>query len=157
MSGHVELTPQQRIFKALTLQLVQLCGGFEAAAAIPGVRVSWQQLQNYTSMEKPLVAPVDVIAALEMVAGKPLVTAELARLSGHGLIRRVAMAVGELAGRMAKIGKECGEAFAAWAEAMADGKLTREEMVHLAHELGDIETAAVEAQGAVQKMLSDLE
>jgi hypothetical protein len=157
MSASVELSPQQRIFKAQTLELVRLCGGFEAAAAIPGARVSWQQLQNYCSMEKPLIAPVDVIAALEMVAQKPLVTAELARLSGHGLIRRVAMATGALAARMAKIGKECGEAFCTWAEAMADGKLSREELVKLSHDLGDIETAAVEGQGALQHILAETE
>ncbi|MDB5415083.1 MAG: hypothetical protein JWR10_3418 [Rubritepida sp.] len=157
MSASLDLTPQQRIFEALTHQLVQTCGGYEAAAAIPGVRVSWQQLQNYCSMDKPLVAPIDVVAALEVVAGKPLVTAELARLSGHGLIRRVVMASGELATRMARIGCECGEAFATWATAMADGKLTGPELIKLWHDLADIEDAAAAGMGALQHMLTEAE
>lgn len=157
MNGRASVTPQQRILKQLTHELVLLCGGYEAAAAIPGVRVSWQQLQNYCHMDKPLLAPIDVIAALEVVAGQPLVTQELARLSGWGLIRRVKIASGELAARMATIGKECGEAFSTWATGISDGRLSGPELVRLAHDLAEIEQAAIQAQAAVQHLLGDAE
>lgn len=65
--------------------LLMLCGGAARAAAV--VRVQPAQLTRYSDPDLPQVhAPVDVIQALETLAGDPLVTRYLAHSHGAALV-----------------------------------------------------------------------
>lgn len=74
--------------KFRTKNLVALCGGLEAAAR--GTRVGKSLLANCADHREhgspDQWAPIDVVADLEMAAGMPIVTRELARLAGYDLI-----------------------------------------------------------------------
>jgi hypothetical protein len=144
MSPRRDLSPDQRAFKALFRALVDRCGKFEAAALC--TRVGTSQLHNYTDMHSDQFAPVDVVADLERVAGEPLVTAELARRAGFLLIPLPADGQGRLAKDMAQLGREMGEVFAAYAEAMGnDGRMDAAESEQVERELADVARIAAGA------------
>nr|WP_314074851.1 hypothetical protein [uncultured Roseococcus sp.] len=140
-----------RSLKVLTRALVQRVGGFEAAASC--VRVGISRLHDYTDPKTDSFAPVDVIAALEEMADEPLVTAEMARRAQQILVPLDVQGQGEIAEAMAKLGKEIGEGFAAYAEAMMDGELERPEMERMARELSDVVGVASSAVGILQRKI----
>jgi hypothetical protein len=78
-----------RRLKRRTDQLIDACGGLVAASA--ETRAGKSSLANYADSREHgaacnLWAPIDIIADLEKAAGEPLVTRELARLSGYDLL-----------------------------------------------------------------------
>jgi hypothetical protein len=150
MSPRRDIPERDRGLKALFRALLTRCGGLDASASC--VRVGRSQLANYTDMASDQFAPVDVVAELEAVAGEPLVTAELARRAGFLLIPVVADAEGHLAQDMAQLGREIGEAFAAYAEAMGnDGRLDAAEADRVERELADVARIATRALNTLRQ------
>lgn len=113
--------------KTRTRKLIEKAGGAEEAAGRTRVRPS--ALYNYGNVNNPdHFMPVDVILDLEADTGEPIVSAYLAKITGHVLIPVVArVGDGELARDLARIGKETADLFARVASDMADGKVSREE------------------------------
>lgn len=136
MSPRRPIAAADRALKSLLRALIDRCGGFDAAATC--VRVSRSQLHNYTAMDSDNFAPVDVVAALEAVAGEPLVTAELARRADHALVPLDLQGEGEIPCSIAAFGREVSEVFASYAGGMADGVLTDEEAADLERKLLDV-------------------
>lgn len=151
MSDCRDFTPQERALKARFGILVKRCGGYVAAAA--GCRVGSTQLNNYASMFHDQFAPLDVVADLEDIAGEPIVTAEMAHRAGYVLVPVDAQGEGQLASSMAKLGKEVGESFGAYGDAMADGRLSPPEMERLARELADVAAAAKAALAVLTRKM----
>lgn len=154
MSPRRALADRDRALKMLTKALVQRIGGFEAAASY--VRVGISRLHDYTDMKTDGFAPVDVIAALEEAAEEPLVTAELARRASHVLVPIDAQGEGEIAAAMSKLGKEVGDTFSAFGDAMLDGRMDRPEMERLARELAEVAAVARAGIAILARKLGDV-
>lgn len=89
MSANHSFRPnaEQRLLKSSTRTLLGMIGDRVAPVAC---RIkSSSQLAAYGNPNTDSFAPVDVIAALENVAGEPLITETLAGLAGCNLVRRI--------------------------------------------------------------------
>ncbi|SEQ71104.1 hypothetical protein SAMN05216548_10724 [Faunimonas pinastri] len=89
------LTWQESALKAAFAELCRALGGFRPAARVPGVRVSWQRLQQYASPadeHAECFPTADVIVALEAEAerrlSRPFVTEFLADALERDVVRR---------------------------------------------------------------------
>lgn len=126
--------------KAATRQLVTAAGGAVAAAAV--TRGDHQSISRYGSAHPDNVErfmPIDVLADLESECEQPVLTAALARLSGHLLVPVPAAArSGSLLGKaMARALKETSEVFVTLAEAHADGQICAGEAARVSKEIND--------------------
>jgi hypothetical protein len=137
-------------FKTLARVLVERVGGLDAAAACTRVRRA--QLGNYQNPQQDdAFMPVDVLARLELVAGEPLLTRELATRAGCALVPVEPVREGELAALLARVGAESGAVFTAYAEALSDnGRVDAQERSAIARELQDLIRAATAALGHLQ-------
>lgn len=127
-------TPQQAL-KAATRRLIAACGGQESAALIPGMPI--QRHQSFSEAGSPAhpdrMLRIDVAALLEADCGLPLVTAALAKATGHVLVPLPAvLAMRSPLGRItARALKETSEVFATLGAALDDGVLSAVEGRHL--------------------------
>lgn len=121
--------------KAATRRLITAAGGTEHAVHV--TRVQKTALSNYENPNCDTVfVPLDVIADLESDTGLPAVTAALAQLTGHVLLPTAARPErGRWARRLAKVGKETAEVFAAAGSALQDGTITPREAVKVRREV----------------------
>jgi hypothetical protein len=69
--------------KQAAAELIALVGGVEAASA--ATRVNAASIRQAIDPDKPNQLPADVVLDLESAAGRPVVTAALARLAGYRL------------------------------------------------------------------------
>lgn len=126
--------------KAATRQLVNSAGGTVAAAAV--TRGDHQNISRYGSAHPDNVdrfMPIDVLADLEIECEQPVLTKELARLSGHLLVPvpkvvRSGTALGMIT---AKALKETSEVFVALADAMGDGRVCLADAEKIGREIDD--------------------
>jgi hypothetical protein len=123
--------------KAATRQLVNAAGGTVAAAAV--TRGDHQSMSRYGSAHPDRFMPIDVLADLESECEQPVMTRELARLSGHllvpvPLVARTGSALGVIT---AKALKETSEVFVALADGMGDGKLNAAEAAKIGREIDE--------------------
>jgi hypothetical protein len=141
MNPNVPCAPGDRALKSLLRALIDRLGGLDAAASI--VRVGRSQLSSYGDPGAGnAFVPADVLAHLEAAAGEPLVTAELARRANCALLPLTPIGGGDLAGRFARLGAETGQAFSAYADAIADGHLSAEDSARIAREAQEVLAAA---------------
>ena len=120
--------PGLAAFKTLFGGLIERVGGVHAAAAALGYPAS--HLSEAASLHRPDRAPrVDHVAALEAIAGAPLVTAHLARLRGATLAeaaRDDGCAVAALAATLRGGGEVGGQLAAALGDGAMDSAEARE-------------------------------
>lgn len=136
MNARRDIPQSMRALKTLFRALVDRVGGCEAAAAC--ARPGRSQIASYYDMTSEAFAPVDVIADLEAAAQEPLITTELARRQGYVLMPIEPQGNGELPASMASFGREVAEVFSTYADAMADGNLSRGEAEDLERQLLDV-------------------
>ena len=137
MSPRRDCPERDRPLKTLARALIAAAGGLEAAACV--TRVNRSRLAEYQDMTGPAFMPADVGAALEEVAGEPLLTRELARRAGYALVPLGAPPGSDgLAVAMAEMGQEVGEAFAAHAAALRDGQVSEAERARIFAEAQDV-------------------
>jgi len=98
--------------------------------------------------------PVDVVRSLERQSHRPVVTAHLAHAAGFLLVRigRRDAAAADWQKHKDRLTKECCEAVAMAAEAVADGEITKREAGQLVKELDD----ALLATMALRRRLLDV-
>lgn len=120
-----------------TRRLVKAAGGLEAAASV--TRVGKSTLGRYQDPGSGDWMPVDVVADLESESGQRFVTEALARQSGCLLLPLPAAsaAAPEMAQRLARLGQEIAEVFAASAAALADGRVEPAEAARMINEIDD--------------------
>lgn len=139
---------EDRALKTLFRCLVEEAGGLDAAATC--VRVGRSRLAEYYALGGDAFAPVDVVARLEAIVGRPLVTAELARRAGCALEAMAAAAAGRIDVMLARVGAELGQVNAAYASALADGRVCPEDRARLAREANEARAALDALLGALQ-------
>jgi hypothetical protein len=133
---------EYRGLKAVWRELVKLIGS--EALASRSTRVSAVQVGRYGSVIEEFeetFAPIDIVADLEAEVG-PLVTRELARLTGHLLVQlppgaRDVADLGRVTGRAMK---EVGDVFAAMGKSLDDGVLQHAEGAQLLTEIDEAMT-----------------
>jgi hypothetical protein len=121
-----------------TADLVKACKSRRAASRI--TRVSHTQLGRYASrdeLDEEVFLPVDIVADLEALAGRPIVTDALAALTGHVLVHLPEVAksntpLGKITGEAMR---ETSEVFSALGERLASGKLGKRDLTVLRREI----------------------
>lgn len=143
--------PANMALKTLARALVESVGGLFAAES--ATRLGKSHLAECYDPAKPSFLPVDVVADLERCAPAPLITRYLAEQAGCVLVPVMPAGPGRLPCRMADFGRECGETFAAYAQAMGDGHVDRAELERLRAELGDVLRVTHAALAETQRAL----
>ena len=115
------IAPDDLVLKTLTRVLIERVGGLDAAASC--TRVGRSVLSGYQSPHVAQFIPEDVSTRLECVAVAPILTEERARRVGYQLVRADGAVRGNVPQLLAKLGGECAELHAAFAEAISDGHL----------------------------------
>ena len=127
--------------KAATRRLVEACGGQESAVLIPNMPInrhqSFSEAGNAAHPDRFL--RIDVAALMEADCGLPLVTAEMAKATGHMLVKLpdVPGHLGALGRVTAEALKEVGDVFSTLGQQLADGVLTRAEGPQLDAEIDE--------------------
>lgn len=150
MSGARQLpATDYAALKAATRQLLTAAGGGNEGAKV--TRVGQQVLSSYGSLgieHAERFAPIDVIADLEAECGEPLVTAKLAELGGHLLVR---LPRGDgfdaVARQTMRSAQEYAELIAGVMAAKADGRITADEAPRI---LTDIRELMIELAGLAE-------
>ncbi|NKE43403.1 hypothetical protein HB662_01340 [Roseomonas frigidaquae] len=140
-------------FKALARTLIEAVGGLDAAAA--ATRVGKTQLGYYQSPHHDQFMPADVVARLELLAGDPILTAELARRAGCRLVPVEPITGTQLGALLAHLGSEVGTVFAAYADAWRDGTITLEEKAGIQRNLQSLIRAATNADAHLTRVLTE--
>lgn len=107
--------------KGASRLLIEATGGLRFAAEITGFPMSkLSEAQQVSMMDRSM--RIDHVLELEQATGEPHVTRELARLQGLILIEPPRFESDDVFVRhLGQVGKECGEAMAKVAEAVAHG------------------------------------
>lgn len=127
------------LIETATRDLIKSCGGLEAAAS--HTRVGKSTLGRYQQRTGEFM-PADIIADLESATGLPLVTDALAKLAHRMLLALPhADADPEIAARLALVGKEVADVFAAGAAMLVDGRADRQERLALIDQVREAQTA----------------
>jgi hypothetical protein len=134
-----------------TKRLIAELGGLEAAASVTRVRPP--QLSDYGSPHVAQYMPADVIADLETVAGRPLLTEALARLQGYALLPLSPRGPDDLALHLARIGQGVGVLFGRVSEALLDGTIDAGERQDILSALTVVHRVVGEALGALSPPL----
>lgn len=126
--------------KAAARQLVKANGGAVAAATV--TRGDHQSISRYGSAHPDNAdrfMPIDVLADLESECEQPVLTRELARLSGHVLVPvpHVTGSGRPLGIKTAQALKETSEVFVALAEAIGDGHLCADDATRIGQEIDE--------------------
>lgn len=143
--------------KVATRRLSRLLGGIEAASL--STRVGHPKLSGYQNRDNATFIPIDVLADLEIEAGSPVVTAELARMTGHVLIEKPPGVARSCA--LVEFGaaaKEAGEVISRFGDALADdGRVTAadEERLQLRRECHEAIVALVRLDTALEAMVGE--
>lgn len=114
--------------KNATRALGRAVGGIEAVEEL--TRVDQSSFARYQSLHHAQFVPVDVIADLERVAERPIVTEALAHLNGHILIAKPpTLSDPAWNGYLGQVLKDCGELSARIGEALRDhGRITTDDV-----------------------------
>ena len=140
MSGVNGLT-----LKAATRRLVKACGGQESCALIDGINDRHQHFSEVglVSNEKMFLR-LDKVAILEADCGEPEITRELARATGHMLVRLPRPMAAETPARaLISIAQESTEVLGTGWDAVADGVVTPTERAVLRRKIADMLEAAL--------------
>jgi hypothetical protein len=140
------------LLKAATRRLVTQAGG--AAAAAVACDTQEPSIAQYCGQAYPhRFIRADQVAILEEHAEQPHVTAMLASLAGYRLVRQVADGGGGVVA-LADLLAGSGEAIAAGARGLADGRLTaceRRELLPLVQRLATLAAAAEAALSTTER------
>ncbi len=144
--------------KAAFRRLVEACGGQESAILIPGMPIQRHQaLSEYGRVNESQQARIDVIALMEADCGRPIVTEQLARASGHVLVALPAVVatrspLGKVTGAAMK---ETSEVFAKLGAFLDDGELSPAEARKLDKEIDDAVVKLLELKAQIDHTVGD--
>ncbi len=127
--------------------LVRDIGGVDAVAAC--TRATRSLVSEYGNPASDRWVPADTILDAETIAGRPLVTAALARAGGFALMPIAPRSAGELAAKMAEIARDAAELFATSAIALTHPRLAEGERQALGRELDELIRAAAETRALI--------
>ncbi len=147
---------QRETLQVYFKDLVSANGGTHRIEHHDITRVKKSNLSDYGNINRPDInAPNDVILDLELAAGDPIVTREIARMQGYALMQmRFNQDIDPaVAGHLAKVGKEVADVFAEVGHAMADnGQIDPDEAPRIGKELDEAIDVLVQLRGYVKQI-----
>lgn len=136
--------------KTAVRKLIAGLGGIDAAACES--RVTRSLWGAYGNPNSPRFPPIDVVLDAEAECGRPFVTEALARLHGYMLVPMVVRGKGEVREHLARFAEEAGGTIAEGCRALADEKLTAEEIESLVAKFSQIITVSNDAVAVLNSM-----
>lgn len=132
---------QKAGLKATVRRLVKMAGGQDCASM--ACRASRASIGFYANPGHDQHMPIDVVADLEADVGEPVVTRELARLSGYALVPTTAATsiTFDVTRSVLQLTRELGELSGAVSDMDADGRRTINEYDRCIREVQDLKIA----------------
>lgn len=130
-------------------QLVGDIGGIDAVAAC--TRTTRSLAGDFGSLNADRFAPIDVVLDAEAIAGRPHVTAALARAQGYMLLPLAPRHAGDLSRVLAELSSDVGRTFADAVAALAHPALSPDERATLIRDLDEVARVAAEARCLLQQ------
>lgn len=125
--------------------LCDQAGGIDAVAAF--TRTTRSLAAAFGSINvADRFAPIDAVLDLESLTQRPAVTETLARLQGFALVAIEPRGAGDLAAKLAELGRDVSAVFATAATALAHDHLTEPEHEALLRQLAEVGRVVTEAQ-----------
>ena len=157
MGALVPSAVRERKLKIAFGELVGLVGGLEAAAG--GCRVGKSTLARYASLspaDAECFAPVDVVRALEAVAGEALVTGELASMADGAFTKLPSVArPADLFAALSDLSREASELTAAICAGFNDGKFCDLDAAKARSECDDVIERAAQMRALLDTIIGD--
>lgn len=157
MGAIVPSAVRERKLKIAFGELVGLVGGVEAAAS--DCRVSKSTIARYASLspaDAECFAPVDVVRALEAVAGQAVITAELANMA-DGVFMKLpsVMRPADLFAALSDLSREASELTAAICAGFNDGKFCDLDAAKARSECDDVIERAAQMRALLDTIIGD--
>lgn len=153
MSG---LSPQQARIKQAVIEAVEVCGGVDGAAALVdksrSLAGSWR---NINQTDLPRVDDATKLDSVAVAQGRePPVTSAMARELGGVFLPLPAAdpCDAALPGHVMHLTTELGDLSRRVGEALADGKVCRNDAAKIEREINDLIAVAVRARAHVQQL-----
>lgn len=157
MAAIVTSAVRERKLKIAFGELVGLVGGLEAASG--DCRVSKSTLARYASLspaDAECFAPVDVVRALEAVAGQAVVTAELANMADGAFMKLPSVArPADLFAALSDLSREASELTSAICAGFNDGKFCDLDASKARGEVDDVIERAVQMRVLLDTIIGD--
>lgn len=156
MSARIFTAPDYAAIKnAVRRALRQAGGGLRELAGM--TRLSAAQLSRFGDLNSDQWVPLDVALDLDSLAGEPVITRALAELLGYDLVPSTAVvAQGRLMEHLAGLAQESGDVMASISMALADGKLTPNELALIEANLADLDAQVQAARATVRAKIMNL-
>lgn len=120
-------------------------------------RLSAAQLSRFGDLNSDQWVPLDVALDLDSLAGEPVITRALAGLLGYDLVpSTVIVAQGRLVEHLAGLARESGDVMVGISEALADGRLTLNELARIESDLGDLDAHVQATKATVRAKIMAL-
>lgn len=150
LSARIFTAPDYAAIKnAVRRALRQAGGGLRELAGL--TRLSAAQLSRFGDLNSDQWVPLDVALDLDSLAGEPVITRALAELLGYDLVPSTAVvAQGRLMEHLAGLARESGDVMASISMALADGKLTPNELAQIEANLADLDAQVQAARATVR-------
>jgi hypothetical protein len=157
MGAIVTSAVRERKLKIAFGELVGLVGGLEAAAC--DCRVSKSTLARYASLspaDAECFAPVDVVRALEAVAGQPTVTSALAIMADGAFMKLPSVArPADLFAALSDLSREASELTTAICAGFNDGKFCDLDAGKARGEVDDVIQRAAQMAALLDTIMGD--
>lgn len=157
MGAIVPSAVRERKLKIAFGELVGLVGGVEAAAS--DCRVSKSTIARYASLspaDAECFAPVDVVRALEAVAGQAVITTELANMA-DGVFMKLPSVTrpADLFAALSDLSREASELTAAICAGFNDGKFCDLDAAKARSECDDVIQRAAQMRALLDTIIGD--
>ncbi len=140
--------------KGAQRDLIRDIGGIDRAARLLGKSPSL--VGNWNNLDTPDLMGVSDIAVLECELGRPVVSRAQAAATGATTIDPVGVFVrGCLPTAATAVMAGCSSFMGEWARAAEDGEYTPNELYAIRPKIRDVERAARETGGLIDRMISD--
>lgn len=159
MNALVSATLRDRQLKIAFGELAGRIGGVEAAASL--CRVSKSTIARYASLspaDAECFAPIDVVRALEAVAGDPIVTSALAVMADGTFLKLPAVSrPADLLSALAALSQETSETTAAICAGFNDGKFCDVDATKTLREVDDVIARATQMRALLLTISGEVE
>lgn len=157
MSAVTPAAVRDRALKIAFGELLGLVGGLEAAAGL--CRVGKSTLARYASLspaDAECFAPVDVVRALEAVAGEAIVTTALATMADGTFVKLPSVAhPADLFGALAALSREVSDTTTAICAGFNDGKFCDVDAGKTLAEVDDVIARATQMRALLLTIMGD--
>lgn len=150
---------ERSALKTVFRMLLKLAGGQEAAENFTrGKHQTLNRYGNASEDNRDCHAPIDVIADLERVVGEPIVTKQLADMSGYLLVKKMEnVGSSDMLAHLVNVGKETGDVMTVLSDVASGGADSEEALRRLMKEAREGREAHAAVEEAARVRLAEIE